>query len=102
MYTVVQSDVVDNAMVANVLQVSHMAGLSYWVKISPRTSAGRSKMVVCLIAAAKLCNSGCAHSHSDRLKIRDGKKSFLIILSCDQHFLTSAYVGLAKGTVTQG
>jgi hypothetical protein len=51
MYTVVQRDVVENATVANVLQVSNMAGLSHWVKISPRTSAGRSKMVICLIVA---------------------------------------------------
>lgn len=55
MYTaVVQSDVVENATVANVLQVFHMAGLLHWVKISPRTSAGRSKMVVCLIVALKI------------------------------------------------
>ena len=60
MYTVVQSDAVENATVANALQVSHVAGLLHWVKISPRTSAGRSQMVVCLIVAAKLCNMSIA------------------------------------------
>ena len=55
MYTVVQSDAVENATVANALQVSHVAGLLHWVKISPRTSVGRSKMVS-VILAVTLCN----------------------------------------------
>lgn len=33
---VVQRDVVDNATVANVLHVLHMAELLHWVKISPK------------------------------------------------------------------
>ena len=45
MYTVVQSDVIENATIANASQVSHTAGLSHWAKISLRTSAGRLKMV---------------------------------------------------------
>jgi hypothetical protein len=55
MITVVQSDVVENAMVTNALHVSHMAGLSHWAKISPRTSVGRSKMVSAIVAVT-LCN----------------------------------------------